>query len=204
MNLLIGTNNAGKINEVHALLHDLPVNVVTPLELHLQINPDETGNTYAENALIKARDFFTHSHGLPTVTEDAGIVVDALPGELGIHTRRWGLGPSVTDHEWITYFLQRMDGLQNRRATFFSVVAFLDADSKEHLFEGKCAGTITETLETEIPLGLPFDACFRPDGFDIVYGALTREEKNSISHRGKALMGFRHYLLEQHIAPMGR
>lgn len=194
MRLLVGTNNPGKVLEVEAVLNGLNVSLITPRSLDLTLQPDETGMTYAENALIKARAFFEHSQKMPTVAEDAGIVVDAFPGELGIHTRRWGLGPTVTDHEWITYFLERMKGIPNRRATFFSVVAFIDTHGKEHLFEGTCAGTITETLETEVPLGLPFDACFRPDNFDVVYGALTREQKNTISHRGSALQKFRTHL----------
>lgn len=196
MKLLIGTNNVGKVDEIRSVLHGLGLHLITPLELSLQINPDETGTTYTENALIKARAFFAQSHRTPTVTEDAGIDVSSLPGELGVHTRRWGAGPLASDTEWIAHFLDRMHGVTDRGATFHSAVAFIDADGNEMVFEGRCEGTITENLETAFPVGLPFEGCFRPHGFNTVYGALSRDEKNCVSHRGKALMGLRQYLLE--------
>ena len=148
MKLLIGTNNAGKIDEFCSVLHDLNIHLVSPATIGITINPNETGGTYAENALLKAHAFFRHSHGIPTVTEDAGIDVYSLPGELGVHTRRWGAGPSASDDAWIAYFLDRMKGITDRRATFYSAVAFLDAGGHEKVFEGHCEGTITETLET--------------------------------------------------------
>lgn len=189
MKLLIGTNNPGKVREVHECIAHLPVTIVTPENMGISGKPEEDGVTFAENALRKAR-YFSHNALLPTIADDSGILVNALPGELGVTTRRWGLGPDVSDQEWIAYFLQKMRGVTDRRATFHSVIAFIDGEKQEHLFEGRCDGVITETLEAEVPLGLPFDACFRPNSFDVVYGALTRTQKNAISHRGTALQKF--------------
>lgn len=197
MKLLIGTNNVGKVDEIRSVLDGLGLHLITPLELNLQINPDETGTTYAENALIKARAFFAQSHRTPTVTEDAGVDVSSLPGELGVHTRRWGAGPLASDAEWIAHFLDRMNGVTDRSAIFHSAVAFIDAKGHEMVFEGHCEGTITENLETTFPVGLPFEGCFRPHGFNTVYGALSRDEKNRVSHRGKALQKFSTFLAQR-------
>lgn len=131
------------------------------------------------------------------MAEDAGIIVAALAGELGIHTRRWGLGPAVSDAEWIAHFLIHMGGVADRRATFHSAVAFIDEDGTEHTFEGRCEGEITALLEAPFRPGLPFDGCFRPASFDRAYGALTLAEKNTISHRGGALRKFRTFLVER-------
>lgn len=194
MRLLIGTNNAGKVDEVRAALDGLPLQIITPSTIGMRISPDEIGNTYTENALIKARTFHTASGGLPTVAEDAGIIVTALKGELGIHTRRWGLGPSVSDTEWIAHFLTRMRGVTDRSATFHSAIAFICEGGTEHTFDGCCEGDITLSLEAPFRPGLPFDGCFRPAGFPRVYGALSLTEKNVISHRGGALQKFRAFL----------
>lgn len=187
--LLIGTNNPGKVQEVRECIAHLPVELVTPDYMGITGTPKEDGVTFTENALRKAQ-YFYHNTLLPTIADDSGILVNALPGELGVTTRRWGLGPDVSDQEWIAYFLKKMLGVTDRRATFHSVIAFIDGEKQEHLFEGRCDGVITETLETEVPLGLPFDALFRPDSVDVVYGALTRTQKNAISHRGTALQKF--------------
>lgn len=197
MRILLGTSNPGKVQEVADALGGLAVELVTPNRLGLAVQPEETGNTYAENALIKARAFHVASGGLPTMAEDAGIIVAALKGELGIHTRRWGLGSAVSDAEWIAHFLARMCGVTDRSAAFHSAVAFINEDDAEHVFEGHCAGEITATLEAQFRPGLPFDGCFRPASFDRAYGALSLAEKNVISHRGAALRKFRTFFVER-------
>lgn len=194
MRILLGTSNPGKVQEVADALGGLAVELVTPNLLGLAVHPEETGNTYAENALIKARAFYAASGGLPTVAEDAGIIVAALEGELGIHTRRWGLGPSASDTEWIAHFLARMRGVTDRHAAFHSAIAFICERGTEYTFDGCCEGEITMTLETPFRPGLPFDGCFRPAGFPRAYGALSLAEKNVISHRGTALRKFRTFL----------
>lgn len=197
MRILLGTSNPGKVQEASDALAGLALELLLPQTLALAVQPEETGSTYAENALLKARAFRRASGGIPTMAEDAGIVVAALAGQLGIHTRRWGLGPAVSDAEWIAHFLARMRGVTDRGAAFHSAVAFIDEEGAEHIFEGCCAGEITATLEAHFRPGLPFDGCFRPAGFDRAYGALTLAEKNTISHRGAALRKFRAFLAER-------
>ncbi|OIO53286.1 hypothetical protein AUJ46_05420 [Candidatus Peregrinibacteria bacterium CG1_02_54_53] len=191
--LLLGTNNPGKVIEIAEVLQGLPLSVVTPQELEIAEPPPETGDTFTANALQKARFYFEKTK-LPTVTDDSGIIVEALKNELGIHTRRWGAGPEASDAEWIAHFLERMKEEENKRAAFVCVLAYIDPLGATYTFEGRCEGTITPTLEADYLPGLPISACFMPEGHDSVFSALTIEQKNSTSHRGKAAHALRHHL----------
>ena len=192
MRLLLGTNNNGKIVEIGEALAGLPLTLLTPGQYSITAMPDETGTTFSENALQKSRFYYSHSQ-LPTIADDSGIMIEALKDELGIHTRRWGAGKDASDEEWIHYFLKRMERESNRNARFVCSLAYIDRDG-EHLFEGICDGVITPTLEAEYLPGLPISACFKPHGHDLVYSAMSTVQKNSSSHRGKALGAFRKFL----------
>ena len=196
MQLLIGTNNHGKFIEISEVLSGLPIAPVRPADIGIAGDPEETGNTFAENALQKAR-FFRSLSNLPTVADDSGIVVEAIANELGLHTRRWGAGPAASDAQWIEHFLKRMEKEANKRAHFLCTLAYIDANGDEHVFEGKCSGIITATLEADYLPGLPISACFKPDGCDSVFSALKVEQKNSTSHRGKAAHALRQFLLSR-------
>ncbi len=179
--------------EMQEVLVGLPLKLLTPQEMQISSFVEETGKTFRENALLKARHFHTLS-GLPTIADDSGIVIDALSSELGIHTRRWGAGKDATDGEWIEFFLKRMQREKNKRARFICALAYIDESGEEQVFEGTCDGVITETLEAGYLEGLPISACFKPDGFDCVYSAMIIEQKNSTSHRGKAMKRLREFL----------
>ncbi len=187
MKLLVGTNNPGKHIEISEVLGDLNLELLRPQDLHIEIDPEETGATYAENALLKAKHFFEHGGTIPTIADDSGIMVDALQDELGVYTRRWGAGAEATDEEWISYFLERMKKEENKKARFVCNLAYIDPEGKHMIFEGFCEGSITPTLEADYLPGLPISACFKPEGFDKVYSAMSIEEKNLLSHRGRAL-----------------
>jgi XTP/dITP diphosphohydrolase len=194
MQLLIGTANRGKFIEISEVLRPLDLELLSPADLKITIDPEETGATFAENALQKARHFFRSGGSVPTISDDSGIVIDALEGELGIHTRRWGAGAEASDREWIEYFLQRMEAEKNRKAKFVCNLAYIDPEGAEHIFEGVCEGLITPTLEADFLPGLPISACFMPLGFDSVYSAMSTEEKNAISHRGKAVHALKEFI----------
>lgn len=193
MRLLLGTNNTGKVIEIQEALASLNMNIVTPQELGIADAPEETGDTFMENAQQKAR-FYFEKGNLPTLADDSGIIVDALKDELGIHTRRWGAGKDATDEEWIRYFLDRMSREENKHARFLCTLVYIDQDGMEHTFEGRCDGIITDQLEADFLPGLPVSACFKPLGYDQVYSAMDMREKNEVSHRGKALIQFSEYL----------
>lgn len=193
MKLLIGTSNKGKIIEMREALTGLNLEIVTPLDLNVTEAPKEEGETFADNAREKAW-FYHQWSGLPTLADDSGILVEALQNELEIHTRRWGAGANASDHHWIEFFLERMREEKNKNARFVCNLCFIDDQGKEHLFEGVCDGTITEELEADYLPGLPISACFKPEGYDHVYSALSVNEKNAISHRGRALNEFITYI----------
>jgi XTP/dITP diphosphohydrolase len=194
MRVLVGTNNPGKHIEISEVLSDLDVELLTPADLKITIDPEETGTTYAENALLKAKHFYEHGGSIPTIADDSGIIIDAIRNELGVYTRRWGAGAQASDEEWISYFLERMQAEQNKKARFVCNLAYIDPHGKHHIFEGTCEGIITPELQADYLPGLPISACFIPEGFDKVYSAMSIDEKNAISHRGRAVQQLREYI----------
>jgi XTP/dITP diphosphohydrolase len=195
MRVLIGTTNRGKFNEIMEVMGDLPHEYLRPLDIGITESASEDGETYEENARMKAEFYFGKS-GILTLAEDSGIMVDALAGELGVKTRRWGAGENANDEEWIKHFLEALRDVPDgkRAARFICVGAVTDGKQDVRFFRGETAGVITRDLEAAIMEGLPISSCFRPDGFDKVYAALTVVEKNSISHRGKAMRSARAFL----------
>ncbi len=187
MKLLIATTNIGKFNEIEEVLKDLDLElyhlkkneVVAGKSLkELLTNDDfeEHGETFEENAELKAM----HYHeliGLPTIGEDSGIIVDALKGELGVKTRRWGAGANATDEEWIKYFMEVMKDVpeKKRTARFICAAAFIDGGGETVMFRGQTEGVITHTLEAPLKKGIPLSSCFRPTGHDKVYAALSEQ-----------------------------
>ena len=198
MKLLVATTNKGKVTEIREALEGIPVETVALHDLPSAPEaPHETGDTFAANAEQKARYYFD-ALKIPTLADDSGILVEALEDELGIHTRRWGAGPNATDAQWIEFFLDRMRHEKNKRARFVCSIALIDADGMLHTFEGECDGVITDALEAGYLPGLPISACFQPDGFDCVYSAMSIEQKNSTSHRGRALEKVCRFLKGRH------
>lgn len=203
--LLVATTNPGKFSEIMEVVEDLPFRFVFLANLLME-RPDlaaefegflEDGETFCENAYKKAA-FFAEKTGMTTLAEDSGIIVSALEGELGVKTRRWGAGEDALDDEWIDFFMRRMSEEQDRRAKFVCcacvVENFDDGDVSAKYFEGETSGLITDRLMAPIIPGLPLSSCFLPDGFESVYAALSKTEKNLISHRGKAIHGVRKFL----------
>ncbi|MCT4592092.1 MAG: hypothetical protein N4A36_01770 [Candidatus Gracilibacteria bacterium] len=185
MKILLATGNQGKAKEMMEVLRDLDCEFVTLKDLGLPNDVMEDGETYRENAFKKAYHFYKKT-GLPTIGEDSGIQVDALEGELGIHTRRWGAGEEASDIEWLDYFLDRMKDENNRRSRFFCTACFV-FDNIEKYFEDSTEGNLSKEPLCEIPQGIPMSAVFVADGETKAYAQMTREEKNAISHRGKTM-----------------
>lgn len=203
--LLVATTNPGKFSEMMEVLEDLPFSFIflgNFLNEDSSLRADfesfsEDGATYRENAYKKAA-FFAERTGMMTLAEDSGIVVSALEGELGVKTRRWGAGEKACDSEWIEFFMKRMGEEQDRRAKFVCcaclVGGFGDGGNTTKYFEGETLGLITDRLMAPLIPGLPLSSCFLPEGFGNVYAALSKHEKNMISHRGKAMFGVREFL----------
>lgn len=198
MKLLIATKNPGKFSEIAEVLAVLPLQIISLKDIGAQDEVEEHGETHEENAVLKAR-YFYEKTGLPTLSEDSGIHVDAFPGELGVQTRRFrGLG-AASDEEWIENFLSAMaDTPSEKRGAKFMCCAALILDevscAAPHIFMGETRGIITKNPEAPLKPGIPVSSCFRPDECSAVYASLTVEEKNRVSHRGKAMRAVKDFL----------
>jgi XTP/dITP diphosphohydrolase len=195
MKLFIATNNIGKQHEIISHLQAVKnLTFMVPSDIkNVPPAPAETGKTYRENAFIKAN-FYHQITGLPTLADDSGLTVTALPGELGISSRRWGGSETVSDEDWLKKFLTIMSEKEDKSAAFMATLCYINADEKAYYFEGTIAGVITQTAESDYPPGLPAGSCFKPTGATKVLEAMTTEEKMKWNHRGKALEQFREWL----------
>lgn len=194
--ILIATHNFGKYKELMEVLEELPFKFVSLNDEKIEEDVEETGDSFEANAIIKA-EFFSRLTGLPAIADDSGIHVDALDGELGVKTRRWGAGAEATDHEWLEHFLDRMTKEEDRRAEFVACIAYAHPGEQTLTFRGECIGQILDKPQTEIEHGIPLSSVFLPEGKKKVYSAMSKTEKNEISHRGLAIKKCHRYLLEK-------
>ncbi|MFW2332066.1 MAG: RdgB/HAM1 family non-canonical purine NTP pyrophosphatase [Nitrospinota bacterium] len=188
-NILLATYNKGKIAEFQASFSNSFINFTTLKEVNFNGKIDETGSTYAENALIKAKSINTLC-SLPTLSEDSGIEIDKLKGQLGIHSARYGGNKS--SHEVNKQILGLLKGVraEDRLCRYISVIAFVDPINKvEELFYGECKG-IVHTVEKGLN-GFGFDPIFYLPERNLTMGELSTDEKNQISHRAKAIFLFK-------------
>lgn len=183
--LLLATTNRGKIEELSALLADLAVNVVSPADLDLDLQVDESGGTYAENAALKARAYAAAS-GLPALADDSGLEVDALGGAPGLHSARFAPQPGATDTGRRAHLLQALAGkLQPWTARFRSTICLALPDGRIHLAEGVCRGEIS--LSERGQGGFGYDRIFIVEGQGRTMAELSMAEKNRLSHRAMAV-----------------
>jgi XTP/dITP diphosphohydrolase len=159
--------------------------VLTPDDLGLALDVAETGSTFAANARLKA-EAFSAASGLPALADDSGLVVDALGGEPGIHSARYG-GPGLTDADRTALVLARMRTVPDgaRAAAFVAVVAVAVPGLDTTVFEGRVEGRITRELAGTHGFG--YDPIFFYEPAGMTFAQLTREEKARVSHRGRAL-----------------
>lgn len=193
--LLYATNNPGKQAEVSKLLKHHGINVLSPKDLGISIDPDETGNSLEENATIKCRAFADaiSNPSIIVMADDTGVEIDALGGEPGIHVRRWK-GYRMEDEEIIQYCTERMkDVLDGQRgAQFRTVLAVSSGDNIQH-FEGILEGEIVkEPIKLRME-GFPFESIFYIPEYGKMLGAIhqmTSVEKENLgfhSHRERAV-----------------
>ena len=182
--IVLATRNEGKARELKTLLHGLSAQVET-LEDHPEIVlPPETGATYGENAIAKARAVFD-ALGVPALGDDSGLEVDALQGAPGLHSARYA-GPRATDRENIEHLLLSLEGIppERRTARFRCVMALILGAEDVLVVEGVCEGRILGNPRGMGGFG--YDPIFLPDGEALTLAQLTDERKNQISHRGRA------------------
>lgn len=187
MELLIGSQNPGKVREYRYLLQAAPVTVIGLMDKGLgEVDVEETGDTFLANAELKARTYAELS-GLHALADDSGLCVDALDGRPGLYSARYG-DPSLDDAGRRALLLSQMVGVPEgqRSARFVCAIAVVDPATGQCLtVEGTCEGQIAFT-EQDGPEGFGYDALFIPDGHNRTFAAFSKEEKNRISHRGDA------------------
>ena len=182
--LIIATGNAGKMNEIKEIISNPEIEVISMKEAGIETDIEENGSTFAENALIKARAVCNLCHE-PVLADDSGLEVDYLNKEPGIYSARY-LGEDTPYSVKNAKIIERLDGVpdEKRTARFVCAVAAVYPNGEEYC--------VTRTMEGRIGYeergvnGFGYDPIFRPDGYDVSSGELPPEEKNLISHRGKA------------------
>lgn len=185
MDIIFASNNQGKVREVCAMLEDTNIKIHSLSDLELHIDVVEDGNSFLENALIKA----TTIAGLirrPVLADDSGLEVDALGGAPGIYSARYG-GKDLKDEERMALLLSELEEVpeEKRTARFVCAMALVMPDGNNYVTRGVCEGTITHAPQGDGGFG--YDPCFRPRGFSDTFGVISAETKNSISHRRIAL-----------------
>lgn len=195
--LLLATRNQGKIVEFRRIL-----DAIAPGEIELVgldqfpdlHDVDETGSTFEENALLKAREM-SEATGLPAIADDSGLCVDALNGDPGIFSARWA-GEHGNDRANLEKVLHQLKDIPDSKRTgyFICVAALYLPDGRTHVEEGRFLGTVLHSPVGENGFG--YDPIFQPEGLSISSAQMSSEEKDAASHRGKALRAIAPHVLK--------
>jgi len=190
--LVVATRNPGKLKEIQTLLKGVVEHVRCAADYPGFPETIEDGATFQANALKKAREAMLHT-GLPALADDSGLVVNVLDGRPGVYSARFA-GEGAGDAANNTRLLEELAGIpaEQRQAAFVCQLAFVTPEGTEQLFSGRIDGVILTAPRGADGFG--YDPLFLVDGFERTMAELNLSEKNTISHRGQALQGFRTYL----------
>ena len=179
--LVIATNNKGKLKEIAALLPD--TELLTLQDIGFIQDIPEPYHTFQENAHTKALTVHNFCH-LPVLSDDSGITATVLNGRPGVDSAHFA-GPRRSDTDNLNLLLQELQHSTDRTAWYTAILCFIDAQGETHYFEGRCYGTIAPIPQGS--KGFGYDPIFIPDGYSQTFGELDESVKNSLSHRGKAV-----------------
>jgi len=184
--LVIATHNAGKLVEIAELLKPFGISVTSAGELGLE-EPEETEDTFAGNARIKAH-FAAKASGLPALSDDSGITVDALDGAPGVYTADWAETPTGRDFPMamkkVWDLLEAKNAPEPRTAAFNCTLCLAWPNGHDEIFEGRVEGRLVWPMRGENGFG--FDPIFLPTGHDLTFGEMDPKDKKAISHRADA------------------
>ncbi len=186
--LLLATHNPHKVHEFRTAFHDMDIEIVSLDDLGITDDIEETGTSFTENALLKARALVGRSP-YPIIADDSGLSITALNDFPGIYSSRF-----MENHpysEKCASIIERLSNYDDRRAHFTCVIAYIDGHS-EHCFQGECHGIIT--IEMHGYQGFGYDPIFFVPSLGKTYAELSEDEKNAISHRGHAISLLKEYL----------
>ena len=187
MRLILASNNKNKLREFRQLVEGMDIELLSQSEAGLQLDVEETGTTFEENAYLKAK-AVTDALGSAAVADDSGLVVDALNGEPGIYSARYGPGHDASDADRYNYLLNKLGEEKNRSARFVCCICCTMPDGTVLRARGECEGEIMYGPKGSGGFG--YDPVFKPDAVNCGMAELNPDEKNAISHRGKALRAF--------------
>ena len=190
MKLVLASKNAHKLVEMRDILSQLGVEVVLESDVGADVDVEETGTTFEENAFLKAHAVM-EATGLPAIADDSGLCVDALNGAPGVYSARYG-GPELDDAGRYRLLLENLRGQLDRRGKFVSAICCCFPNGDRVEARGECPGTIAYAPRGEGGFG--YDPVFFLPGLKKTFAQLTPEEKNAVSHRGAALRAFREKL----------
>lgn len=192
MKIVFATNNAHKLDELRQIAGDkLQLLSLNDIDCHDDI--PETGDTLLANALQKAR-YIHEKYGVDCFADDTGLEVDCLGGAPGVHSARYAPGEGHDAEANTCLLLKNMQGCRERAARFRTVIALI-LGGKEYIFEGKVEGRITESPSGNGGFG--YDPVFMPDGWDRTFAQATPQQKNEVSHRGRAVAALMQFLLDK-------
>lgn len=191
MRLVLATHNRHKVTELRRILDGLDVTILSADDVALP-DVDETGSTFEENALLKAR-AGAQATGLPCVADDSGLEVEALGGAPGVHSARYA-GAHGDDDANLRLVLERLDGAADRGGRFVCVAALAEPGGFEAVRHGVLEGQVTE--QPRGTGGFGYDPIFQPHGGHRTTAEMTPEEKDAISHRGRAFRALRPVIAE--------
>jgi len=190
MKLVLASQNKKKLVEMNDILSSLGIEVCSQADAGVDLEPEETGTTFEENSLIKAKAVMEAS-GLPAIADDSGLCVDALRGAPGVYSARYG-GEDLSDEGRYRLLLENMQGQMPRTAQFVSVITCCFPNGDVLTARGECPGTIAFAPMGEGGFG--YDPVFFVPPLKKTFAQLSPEEKNAVSHRGKALKLFQEKL----------
>lgn len=195
MELVLASKNRGKVYEMEELLKDLDLEILLASQLGFTEEIEETGQTFEENALLKA-EYVSSSLGRSVVADDSGLEVEALDGAPGVYSSRFA-GSGATDEENNQRLLKLLEGVpwERRRASFRTVLALIIPGQTQVLFTGRCDGFIA--LEPRGDYGFGYDPLFVVPTYGETFAQLGPRIKNRMSHRALALNKLKRYLLEE-------
>lgn len=188
MKLVLASDNRHKFLEFQEMFRGLDVELVTKAEAGFPREVEETGDTFAENAYIKAA-AVAKATGLAAVADDSGLCVDALGGAPGVRSARYTGSHDDSDRARYELLLRNLEGAEDRSARFVCALCCVFPNGDVLRAEGVCPGRILEKPRGENGFG--YDPVFEPEGFDRSMAELTMGEKNAVSHRGRALAEFK-------------
>ena len=186
MKFVLATQNPGKVREMSAILSRFDIEVISARDAGIDLEVEETGTTFAENAMLKAK-AICKAANMPAIADDSGLCVNALNGGPGVYSARYG-GEGLDDVGRYRLLLESMRGQTTRAAHFACAIACAFPNGKTLTAEGRCDGTIAFAPMGEGGFG--YDPVFLVPEKRKTFAQLTAEEKAEISHRGKALENF--------------